>query len=131
MIVEYNDYMIEVINDLNYILNSADNIASYKTEYFDGASSSDRFYPTSKHGIRVKKDGKDFASTIICEFTASTTIHTRSFIISSNTLLICCSDHVILLDYPHLLSIGKRDLIRPHVSQYIHLKMILSFTENF
>jgi hypothetical protein len=81
----YNDYTIDLINDDNYTLNSTDNINSYQIEYFYGSNMEDRFYPTSKHGIRIIKDELEINSAIICEIGSGTTIHENSFVIKNRS----------------------------------------------
>jgi hypothetical protein len=56
MRVSFKEYTIDIIDDSNYTLNSADNVIFYDIEYFDGMTNTDRVYPTSKHGVRVNKD---------------------------------------------------------------------------
>lgn len=102
MQIQYNDYIIDLINDANYTINSADNITSYQIEYFDGTNMEDRFYPTSKHGIRIIKDDLEINSAIICEIGTGTTIHENSFVINNDTILICCADKVYSIGLPDL-----------------------------
>jgi hypothetical protein len=65
MRLSYKEYTIDIIDDSNYTLNSADNVISYDKEYFDGMLNTDRVYPTAKHGIRISRDGDELASAII------------------------------------------------------------------
>jgi hypothetical protein len=64
MRVSFKNYTVDVIDDSNYTLNSADNVVSYDVEYFDGPTNTDRVYPTSKHGIRITRDGDKLASAM-------------------------------------------------------------------
>lgn len=102
MRVRYKEYTVDIADDPNYTLNSADNIVSYSIEYFDGMANADRFYPASKHGIRLVKDGEELASAIICEIGGTTTIHDKSAIITNDSILICCSHKVYSLSIPDL-----------------------------
>jgi hypothetical protein len=102
MRVRYKDYSIDIINESNYTLNSADNLVSYDIEYFDGMTNTDRVYPTSKHGIRVTKEGDELASAIICEIGTATAVHDNSVIIAGDSILICCSDKAYSLSIPDL-----------------------------
>lgn len=102
MRVNYKGYTIDIIDDSNYTLNSSDNIVSYDFEYFDGKTNSDRVYPSSKHGIRITKDGAELASAIICEIGGYTTIHDNSFAITNDTILICCCDKIYSVSIPEL-----------------------------
>lgn len=102
MRIHYNDYIIDLINDDNFTLNSTDNITSYLIEYFDGTNMEDRFYPTSKYGIRIIKDDLEINSAIICEIGTGTTIHKNSFVINNDNLMICCADKVYSIGLPDL-----------------------------
>lgn len=102
MTVNYKDYSIDIVDDQTYSINSADNTSHYDKIYFDGSTNQDRFYPTSKHGIRVKQADKELTSAIICEVGGATDIHNGSFTISEDTLLICCCDKIYSLKLPDL-----------------------------
>lgn len=102
MKVGFNNYTVDIVEDLNYTLNSIDNVVSYDIEYFDGKTNTDRVYPTSKVGIRVTQDGDKLASAIICETGGQTTIHDNSFVFTNDSLLICCSDKIYSLSIPGL-----------------------------
>jgi hypothetical protein len=102
MRVSFKEYTIDIIDDSNYTLNSADNVAFYDIEYFDGMTNTDRVYPTSKHGIRVSNDEGELASAIICEIGGATTIHDNSVVITNDSILICCSDKIYSLSIPDL-----------------------------
>ncbi len=102
MRVSFKDYTIDIIDDPNYSLKSADNAVSYDIEHFDGRTNTDRVYPTSKHGFRVSKDGKELTSAIICETGAGTTIHENSVLVMSDSIIVCCSNKVYSLSIPGL-----------------------------
>jgi hypothetical protein len=102
MTVHYKEYIIEVIDDMEYSLRSTDNLTHYDKEYFNSSMNEDRFYPTSKHGIRIKQDDKELASAIICEVGGATGIHKNSFLFTGNNMLICCCDKVYSLTLPDL-----------------------------
>jgi hypothetical protein len=98
----FKNYTVDIVDDSNYALNSADNVVSYDIEYFDGMINTDRVYPTSKHGIRISKDGDELRSVIICEFGAGTTVHDNSALVTNDSILICCSNKVYSLSIPDL-----------------------------
>jgi hypothetical protein len=102
MRVSFKNYTVDIIDDSNYTLNSADNVVSYDVEYFDGPTNTDRVYPTSKHGIKITRDGDKLASAIICETGGQTTIHDNSFVFTNDSVLICCSDKIYSLSLPGL-----------------------------
>jgi hypothetical protein len=102
MKVSFKNYTVDVVDDSNYTLNSADNIVSYDVEYFDGRTNTDRVYPTSKHGIRITQDGDKLASAVICETGGLTTIHDNSFVFTNDSILICCSNKIYSLSIPRL-----------------------------
>lgn len=102
MTVNYKDYSIDIIDDRTFSINSADNLTHYDKEYFTGSINEDRFYPTSKHGIRISRGNTKLTSVIICEVGGSTTIHENCFVISNDSLYICCCDKVYSLKFPDL-----------------------------
>ena len=102
MKVKFKNYTIEIIDDSNYTLNSADNGSSYDVEYFDGMTNMDRVHPNSKYGIRITQDGTKVTSAIICEIGGLTTIHEKAFACTGDSVLICCSDKVYSLSIPQL-----------------------------
>jgi hypothetical protein len=102
MKVAFKNYKIEIVDDSNYTFNSADNITFYDLEYFDGITNTDRVYPRSQFGIKITQDGNKLASTIICEIGSPTTITTKSFVLTNNSILICCSDKIYSLSLPDL-----------------------------
>ena len=102
MRVTYKAYSIDIIDDKTYTLNSVDNLVAYQLVYFEGEGYEDRFYPTSKHGIRVSLDNIEISSAIICEIGGATTIHENSFVINNDSIFICCCDKVYSLGLPNL-----------------------------
>jgi hypothetical protein len=98
MISSYKDFTIEVINDESYTHESVDNISSYNIEYGDG----DSYNSSSKHGIRISKDGQEISSSIIYEVGGSTTIHERSYLIKNDSIFICCGSMIYSLTLPML-----------------------------
>jgi hypothetical protein len=102
MKIQYKDYTIEIINDTCYTLNSTDNTRHYDKEYFKGKMNEDRFYPTSKHGIRISQNGKEISSAIICEVGGATGIHDKSFAFTDDSILVCCCDKIYCLQLPRL-----------------------------
>jgi hypothetical protein len=95
MKIEYKNWIIEIINDSNFTIDSTDNATSYKQIISDNVVSS-----TSKHGIRITTNGKEINSVVICESGGPTTIHERSMIIIESELFLCCGDHVYCLELP-------------------------------
>jgi hypothetical protein len=102
MRVPYKDYSIDIFEDKTYTLNSVDNLVKYQFEYFEGEGYEDRFYPTSKYGIRVSQNDTEIRSAIICEIGGATTIHENSFVINNDSVYICCCDKVYSLGLPNL-----------------------------
>ena len=98
MTTSFKEYTIDIVDDANYTLGSADNSHTYDRVYFEETE----YRPTSKHGIRITRDGQSVASAIICENGGATGIHDNSFIITGDVLLICCSDAVYSFKLPTL-----------------------------
>ena len=102
MELEIQPYKIKLVNAEQYTLNSADNIESYDVEYFQGDINGDRYYPTSKHGIRIFENDEEIRSAIVCETGGATGIHEESALINGNDLYLCCCDNVYCLSIPNL-----------------------------
>ncbi len=102
MTLKYKTYFINIFDDQTYSINSADNTSHYDKIYFGGGENQDRFYPTSKHGIRICEADKELTSALICEVGGATTIHAKSFLISDNALFICCCSKIYSLKLPDL-----------------------------
>jgi len=98
MHIKTKKYLLEVINDDNYTLSSADNTNFYQFSYYEHYDS--QF--TSKHGIRVYKANREINSALVCSSGGATTINPNSFVIKQNTLLVCCSNKVFSLGIPDL-----------------------------
>jgi hypothetical protein len=99
MTIAYNNYILDIIKDDNYTLNSTDNLPNYESVY--STSSHNKWY-MHKHGLRVNKDGVEKASAIICSFGGATTIHKNSAVIKNDTIFICCGNTIYSLSLPEL-----------------------------
>ena len=102
MTSQYKIYSIRIENDETYSLNSTDNTHHYDKEYFYGLINEDRFYPTSKYGIRIFLNNKEISSAIICEVGGGTSVNNNSFVFADDGILICCYDKVYSLELPTL-----------------------------
>jgi hypothetical protein len=102
MKIEYEQYRIELTDASTYSLNSSDNIEKYQLEYFQGTQNEDRFYPTSKHGIRLFENDIEINSAVVCAVGGTTGIHENSFLIENDNILICCCDKIYSLKIPEL-----------------------------
>lgn len=108
--LNYKNYQIEVINDINYTINSADNLKVYDKVFFQGKSIEDKFYPTSKCGIIIKESGSKIASAIICESGGTTAITEKSFLIEDDKIWICVTNKVYCLEIPSLDLIWRKEI---------------------
>lgn len=108
--LNYKNYQIEVINDINYTINSADNLKVYDTVFFPGKNNEDRFYPTSKCGIIIKESDNEIASAIICESGGATAITEKSFVIEEDKIWICVCNKVYCLEIPTLDLIWRKEI---------------------
>lgn len=102
MKLKYKNYEIEVREEPNYTLNSADNLRFYDKVYFDGKHREDRFYPNSKHAIIVKEFETEISSAIICEVGGETGIFENSFIIEDDKIWIRICNKIYCLEIPTL-----------------------------
>ena len=104
MISHYKQYEIEVISDEDYVLNSKDNLNYYQHVIHDPE---DVYQPSAKHGIRVKENGIEISSVIICASGGATGIYEHSYLIKDGVIFICCTDNVYALQVPSLNLIWK------------------------
>lgn len=101
----FKEYTVDIIDDPTFRPGSADNSFKYDTVYCDD----NEFQPTSKHGIKITKDGQSITSAIICETGGVSGIHDNSFVLTDNNLLICCCDTVYSFKLPGLTLIWKKE----------------------
>jgi len=99
MILKFDIYDIELINDSTYSIGSIDNNFNYDFVYHDKESLE---YRSSSHGIRLIKDEQLIKSAIVCAVGGGTGIHENSAIIDDDNLFICCADKVFCLKLPEL-----------------------------
>ncbi len=97
---KYQNLEIEVINEDNFDLNSVDNKLNYGKIY--PTDSELEFNPTTKHGIRISKNGIEKQSALILGFSGATGIYKNSYLIKNGILLICCSNEVYSLNLADL-----------------------------
>jgi hypothetical protein len=106
MTTSFKEYTIDIVDDPNFKPGSADNLFTYDKVYLDDLG----LQPTSKHAIRVTKDGQGIASAIVCESGGGSIIHKKSFVVKDSTLFICCCDTVYSFGLPKLTLNWKREL---------------------
>lgn len=106
MIGTFQDYLIELVDELDFTLNSTDNRFVYSNIYFDENQNK----PASKHGIKVTKDGQTVTSALICEAGSPSGIHENSFLIKGDSLFLCCSNEVYSFELPDLTLNWKKEL---------------------
>ena len=97
MITNYKNYIIEVINDSEYIVDSNDNLRNYAKVYTANLS-----HENCKHGVIVKQNDKIISSALICEIGYSIKILDNSFLISHDSIFICCERKIYSLSIPEL-----------------------------
>ncbi|RZK70863.1 MAG: hypothetical protein EOO85_20625, partial [Pedobacter sp.] len=96
---QYKDLRIEVLDEPNYKVGSADNNFNYSSSYFgDGAKE----YPTSRHGIKVFQDEVQINNCVLIASGGATGIHQNSSLVDNDHLLICCCDTIFCLTLPDL-----------------------------
>lgn len=103
----HKDYVVDIVSEPDYTLDSTDNIISYGIEYFDEVAS---IRHRSKQGIRVTREGIELASVIICETAGGVTTHAHSAVVTEDSILICCSDKIYSLSIPELTLNWKRKI---------------------
>jgi hypothetical protein len=105
MIIKFKEYRVYIADEPGFRPGSADNPFKYERVYYDDG----KYQPTSKHGIKVTRDGRSITSAIICETGGATGIHDNAFMVSGDNLVICCSDTVYSLKLPELTINWKKE----------------------
>lgn len=95
---QYNDFIVELTNDSWFDPTSADNVVIYKKVHGHEAHTSSR----AGHAIRVKLEDLEIDSAIVFADGGGSTVHEKCFVISGESLLICCGDTVFSLQFPQL-----------------------------
>lgn len=106
MITKFQDYLIEIVDEPDFRLNSTDNVFVYSKIYFDKVG----YQPVSKHGIKITKDGQTITSALVCETGGATGIHDNSYITKDHSLFLCCCDTIYSFDLPGLTLNWKKQL---------------------
>lgn len=106
MTSKFQDYLIEIVDEPDFRLNSTDNGFVYSKIYFD----EEGYKPTSKHGIKITKGGQAIASVLVCETGGATGIHDNSYIIKNHSLFLCCCDTIYSFGLPGLTLNWKKEL---------------------
>lgn len=105
MKVDYKNFEIEVIDDKNYNLNSADNSHHYQKVYFEES----KFRLNCKYAITVKEYGVEISSAIICEAGSPTGIFNNSFIIEDDKIWIRICNKIYCLEVSSLKLIWQKE----------------------
>ena len=103
---KFKEYTVDIIDESTFNVRSTDNLFIYDKVYFDDAE----YQPTSKHGIRVSRNGQTIRSVLICETGGPTAVYENSFIISGYALLICCCHTVYSFELPTLVLNWRKEL---------------------
>jgi hypothetical protein len=97
--LNFDKYDIELSNDEDFKLNSADNNFKYDLVYHDEEAPK---FQCSQHAIKVFEGGQLYKSAIVCAIAGGTTIHSKSAVINGKDIFICCADKVFSLLLPDL-----------------------------
>jgi hypothetical protein len=95
----YQNLVIEVFNDTTFQSASSDNTFNYSKQY---SSVDEGYQPTSKHGIKIYQDGKEWNNCIILGSGGGTGIYDNSSLVADGQMLVCCADNIFCLSLPDL-----------------------------
>ena len=96
MIIEINEFNIEIVNDPMYTPNSSDN----KFQYDEVFGSKECI--SSKHGIVLSENDDILRSIIILETGGATGIHENCYIIIDQFLYLCVGNKIYKIQIPEL-----------------------------
>lgn len=110
MKLNYKNFEIEVFDDPNYTLNSADNLKHYEKVYFDEKQQENQFYPSSKYAIVIKEYKIEITSILLCEIGWTTKVNNNSFIIENDKIWISIANKIYCFKIPSLELIWHKEL---------------------
>lgn len=97
---QISDVNILVFNDQGFISGSVDNAENYQACY--ESPDLGRYEPSSKHGIRIFRNGIELMSCILLGSGGATGIFGDSAIANEDRLLVCCGNRLFCLSIPEL-----------------------------
>lgn len=98
----YKNFEIEVFDELNYILNSINNLKQYNNVYCSNEILENQLRVTSQHSITIKEFGIEISSAIICEVGGKTGIYDGTYIIQDDKIWIRICNKIYCLIIPTL-----------------------------
>ena len=95
MNIEYKNFVIEIIDETCYLLNSKNNTYNYNKVYVVGTETE---YST-KYGIRIKNSENEIIKDclLVCNTGAGTSVCKETCVIDAETVFICISNVVVSL----------------------------------
>lgn len=100
MKIKYQEFEIDIFDDLSYDFFGGENENKYDLELTDAGAELGVF--TARHGIKVFKEGQEVSSLIILGTAEETRIHDGAAIVSNDNLIILVSNHVYCMKLPKL-----------------------------
>ena len=85
MKIEFQDSEIEITDDTTYKIGSTDSNFLYDFVYLDEQAN---VYQSSKHAIKIFRNGQLIKSAIVCAVGGSTTIHDNSAVVKDCNLYV-------------------------------------------
>ncbi len=95
----YKDFIIDVLDEATYQHGSEHHHFNYHKVYF---GNDEEQHPSSKHGIKIHREGQIIDSCIIIGSGGATGIHQSSSLMDNDQLIICCCDTIFCLMAPEL-----------------------------
>lgn len=95
----HNGFVIEIVNEPDYRIGTADNKFNYSKQYFneDGY-----IYSASGHAVKVFLHDRQIYSCIVIGGMGATGVSENSSVLDIDQLAICCSDMIFCLSIPDL-----------------------------
>jgi len=94
---EFNNYKISLLDEPNYIPNSADNLRKYNLEYYRDSE----YLPAAAHGIILESEVQKH-SAILLGTGGTTGIHEDSLAFNNNLVFVATGDSSFALELPSL-----------------------------
>ena len=100
------NYIVKLIDESYYSINSTDNIRSYTTEYLFNEES----HYSSKHGLIVHDNLDHAHDCILIAGGGPSGAHKRSLVIVDDRCYVAVGDHVIALSLPNLVKLWAKKM---------------------
>ncbi len=106
LIFEQDGYTIHILNASPFLGRPCYAISNYRHSY----GNSEKYLPSSMHGIRVLKGDVEISSAMLVGFAGPSNVHDKAIILEESRLLMCISNRITCMSFPELELIWDEEL---------------------